>query len=262
MRARILAPLGIAAAGALGFALVPADATNQTVHATGTNTFTQSTITVSVGDTVTFVNDGGFHNVKFDDLPDAMPAQPEPPNDPGWQSVSRTFTKPGTYTYHCVLHQALGMTGTVIVQDASTPAPPTTTQITMPTPPGAPAPPVGPGPSAGGGATRPSVIAPPPVRASHPSLVAATAVVRGSGVVLSLRVRGGGTRLLGVVYRRPLRGASERRLGTLRITAPAGASRVTIVRTREGRRLGRGRFRLILRPGAGPARTVRFVIGS
>jgi hypothetical protein len=80
--------------------------------------------------------------------------------------------------------------------------------------------------------------------------------------VLALRVQGAAARLQGVVYRRPLGGGRERRLGTLRLRVPKGKSRLTLVRTREGRRLGTGRFRLVLRMGGGPTRTVRFVIIS
>jgi plastocyanin len=39
-----------------------------------------------------------------------------PVNPPGPTEYSLTFSKPGTYTYWCVVHVAEGMTGTIIVQ--------------------------------------------------------------------------------------------------------------------------------------------------
>ena len=40
-----------------------------------------------------------------------------PPMSPqGPHTYSLTFTKPGTYTYWCVVHVPVGMRGTVVVQ--------------------------------------------------------------------------------------------------------------------------------------------------
>ncbi len=66
-------------------------------------------ITVKVGDTVTWVNqDAPKHDVVADngEFKSSL-------FDKG-QSFSFTFTKAGTYPYHCSIHP--GMTGTVIVQ--------------------------------------------------------------------------------------------------------------------------------------------------
>ncbi len=66
-------------------------------------------ITVKVGDTVTWVNqDAPKHDVVADngEFKSSL-------FDKG-QSFSFTFTKTGTYPYHCSIHP--GMTGTVIVQ--------------------------------------------------------------------------------------------------------------------------------------------------
>jgi plastocyanin len=82
--------------------------------------------TINVGDTITWTNLGGAqHNVHADDnsfrcangcdgtggngTPSAM----------GW-TASVTFTKPGVVSYHCDVHGAMGMTGTITVNAAAT----------------------------------------------------------------------------------------------------------------------------------------------
>ena len=89
---------------------VPAPAANQTVTATSSNTFSPRTVVVNTGDMVTWNNGGGFHNVHFDDGSFDMPPSP---SSSAW-SVSRTFTSPGTFRYHCEAH-APTMSGTVWV---------------------------------------------------------------------------------------------------------------------------------------------------
>lgn len=78
------------------------------------NVFTPASITVQVGDTVTWNNIGGYHNVEADD--GSFGNDPSPT---AW-SYSHTFTAPGTYTYFCAPHQAEGMVGEVIVQGEGT----------------------------------------------------------------------------------------------------------------------------------------------
>src|SRR5918994_3006326 len=69
-------------------------------------------VTIQVGDTVTWTNAQGFHNVL---LGDSRLNQPGFPNDPAWNPPpSETFNEPGSYTYVCEVHP--GMTGTVNVQ--------------------------------------------------------------------------------------------------------------------------------------------------
>jgi plastocyanin len=71
--------------------------------------FVPATLTVQVGDTVTWVNqDAPQHDVVADN--GEFTSQPF---DEG-QSFAFTFTKAGTYPYHCSIHP--DMTGTVIVQ--------------------------------------------------------------------------------------------------------------------------------------------------
>ncbi len=74
-------------------------------------TFVPSTITVIVGDSVTWQFSGAVHNVTFDN-----PAQATlniPDQAPG-AAVSRSFLAAGTYAYECTRHA--NMTGQVIVQ--------------------------------------------------------------------------------------------------------------------------------------------------
>lgn len=75
--------------------------------------FNPATVTVAVGTTVTWVNNdpqGLPHTTTSDSgLWDSG-------NMSVGQSFSHTFTQPGTFTYRCTLHQAQGMTGTIVVQ--------------------------------------------------------------------------------------------------------------------------------------------------
>ena len=57
--------LCLLAAGAL--LATPTWAANHTVEARPNNTFSPSNLTIEVGDSVTFVNAGGFHNVEAND---------------------------------------------------------------------------------------------------------------------------------------------------------------------------------------------------
>jgi plastocyanin len=113
-------PLGLV----LALAAAPSLAADQTVRATSSSTFSPATVTVNVGDTVTFTNDGGFHNVKFED------GKFEEPSSPAfnWSSnPKRAFSEAGTFRYFCEQHGApggSGMAGTVVVEGAGGPAPP------------------------------------------------------------------------------------------------------------------------------------------
>jgi plastocyanin len=118
---------------------------NQSVTATSSNTFSPASVTVNVGETVTWTNGGGTHNVKFDDEATARPPSPST----SWGgTVSRTFNVAGPYTYHCEFHGS-SMSGTVTV--LASPSPPPTNPAPPPPPgggpsdPGTPSPPGGPG---------------------------------------------------------------------------------------------------------------------
>lgn len=97
----------------------PALAADQTVNATNSNVFVPSSVTINPGEKVTWRNQGGLHNVAFDD---GSYTQPSEPSFSAW-SVDRTFSAPGTFRYHCEFHGS-GMAGTVVVQGAQEPPPP------------------------------------------------------------------------------------------------------------------------------------------
>lgn len=93
-------------------------ATNNVAFGGVTTTFRPSSVTINVGDTVVWSNAGGFHTV----TPDTGVTEAFCGTATITTSCSYTFNNPGTFGYHCVPHQFLGMTGTVIVQGvANTP---------------------------------------------------------------------------------------------------------------------------------------------
>ena len=108
----------------LSLAVVPSLGANQSVTAGGSSTtFDQKTVTVSEGQSVTWTNAGGMHNVHFED---GGFTQPSAPDSSAWK-VTRTFSAAGTYRYFCEQHGGpggIGMSGTVVVVPASTTAPP------------------------------------------------------------------------------------------------------------------------------------------
>jgi plastocyanin len=85
------------------------------------NVFSPMTKTVTAGTTVVWAwnscTDNGYaggqtcvqHNIVFDDGTATSGLQ-----DQG--TFSRTFMTAGTYNYHCAIHGAMGMTGTITVQ--------------------------------------------------------------------------------------------------------------------------------------------------
>jgi plastocyanin len=169
----------VALALAAGFA-GGAQAADQTVTATSANTFVSSDVTVNAGDTVTWTNSGGNHNVKFDDGSFESPADVQPPGGAGWP-VTRTFGSVGMFSYYCELHGGaggVGMAGIVRVVAAPAgpdqPGPPPQ----QPGSPGAP-PPDPPGPAPGP--------KPAPLKVSFS--VSDATPVRGSRVRLSGFVR-------------------------------------------------------------------------
>ena len=95
--------------------------------------FTPQTVTVDVGDTVTFVNKGGVHNAVADDgsFRCARGCDGDGRNGNGNASNSNwiasvTMNKPGTVGYFCEVHgmPGTGMFGTIVVQGAPPPPPP------------------------------------------------------------------------------------------------------------------------------------------
>ena len=87
-------------------------------------TFSPQTLTIQTGDTVSFVNKGGLHNVKADDGSfrcargcDGQPGGNGAASSSNW-IASVTFTHAGVVGYYCEIHGApgQGMYGTIIVQ--------------------------------------------------------------------------------------------------------------------------------------------------
>jgi plastocyanin len=114
---RWLGRIVVAAVGGMALAACPAMAANFDVGMVGSAAgprFSPETITVTQGDSVTWTNGGGVHDVTFED---GLFQQPSPPNATIW-TVSRTFDTPGTYLYYCSVHRSLGMTGSVLVNAA------------------------------------------------------------------------------------------------------------------------------------------------
>jgi len=101
--AAVLLLAGIAIAG-------PALAAERSVTLTADNRFAPGTLSVTAGDTVTWVWEGGFHDVTFGD----GTRSGDPVGDVG-TTFSRTFSATGSFSYICTVHEALGMRGTVTV---------------------------------------------------------------------------------------------------------------------------------------------------
>src|SRR5438093_7118609 len=76
-------------------------------------TFVPKSVTINVGDSVTWTGLSTIHNVQTDTDPFCGPVPV--PN----ATCTKTFDQPGTYNYYCSPHRSFGMTGTVIVQAMS-----------------------------------------------------------------------------------------------------------------------------------------------
>ena len=120
----------IAAAGALALFAISASAEDFTVTATPDRTFDPPTLTINVGDTVTFVNGGGFHNVasmdgavttfRCADGCDGDGGNGDASSDPWTATV--VFPTAGSVPYECEIHGGQGMQGTItVVGDVGTP---------------------------------------------------------------------------------------------------------------------------------------------
>ena len=127
----------------LGLAVVSARAANETVSATPDDTFSPAAVTISQGETVTWTNGGGSHNVRFDDGSYEYPLTPSPS---AWTGTHR-FDTAGTFRYVCELHEDDGMVGTVTVTAAQTGT----------APPPSPSPPAPPPATPGADTTAPAI---------------------------------------------------------------------------------------------------------
>ena len=103
-------------------------ANTQTTHVvnSGNYYYAPSTLNINIGDTVKWLNDGGFHNVNFDintitgasfNNPQSFISSPTSNID----MYSHVFTVAGTYNYDCSVgqHAANGMVGTIVVNSNS-----------------------------------------------------------------------------------------------------------------------------------------------
>ena len=82
------------------------------------NVFNPRSLTINAGDTVTFVNGGGFHNVLADDNSFTSGA----PSD-SW-TLTQAFPNAGTFGYYCQVHGGpggAGMSGSIVVNAAAPP---------------------------------------------------------------------------------------------------------------------------------------------
>jgi LPXTG-motif cell wall-anchored protein len=108
LKTRLLAPFVVVT---LVLALGMTSAYAQAAVSMEDNFFSPATVTIGVGETVTWTNNG---------------AAPHTSTGPTWDSgtvnpggsFSFTFNTAGTFDYICEFHVALGMTGTVVVQAA------------------------------------------------------------------------------------------------------------------------------------------------
>jgi plastocyanin len=108
------AGLAILAAGCSGGSDVTTpDASGTNEVTVGNNFFSPTSLTVAVGTTVTWVwNPGGTdHNVTFAD------GEHSPTQASG--TWPRTFATAGTFAFHCTIHGAAVMSGTITVGGSS-----------------------------------------------------------------------------------------------------------------------------------------------
>jgi plastocyanin len=85
------------------------------------NVFSPKTLTINAGDTVTFVNGGGFHDVTANDNSFSSGAAT---NDPF--TFVHNFDTAGTFGYYCTIHGSPnggGMAGSITVNAVTTPPP-------------------------------------------------------------------------------------------------------------------------------------------
>lgn len=103
----------------------PCLAENFTVTANSSMSFTPQHLTIQAGDTVTFHNNGGLHNVAADDgsfrCANTCSDNGGSPSGAAW-NFTLQFDQPGTIGYHCEVHGApgSGMFGTIEVLPAQT----------------------------------------------------------------------------------------------------------------------------------------------
>ena len=87
--------------------------------------FEPARLKIHSGDTVTWVQEDKINEHNVVSYPDGIPQGADlfegPLLNKVGQTYSVTFTKPGTYRYHCHPHEAVGMKGEIIVDRESRP---------------------------------------------------------------------------------------------------------------------------------------------
>ncbi len=78
---------------------------------------TDEPLRVASGTTVAFVWESGSHNVVVDSQPEGADWDGHVGIESEGFSFSHTFETPGTYEYVCEPHEALGMVGTLVVEE-------------------------------------------------------------------------------------------------------------------------------------------------
>jgi plastocyanin len=110
----LLVTLFVLLVGLLGVGVVAADDgfsfDTDVVVGGDENVYTPDEVVIVVGDTVTWTNAGGFHNVVAYDGSFSNGGA----SASAWV-YTRTFTTTGVYSYYCTPHESEGMTGTITV---------------------------------------------------------------------------------------------------------------------------------------------------
>jgi plastocyanin len=225
MRMRLVVALGAGFLAALGAASFPASAADAVVAAqSGSKTWSQPAVTIKVGEKVTWTNDGGYHNVcvqRPGTSGDACDEFTNGPIDNVWTSASHQFVAPGTYAFFCAAHRAVGMTGTITVEAASTGMTETTTVPTQ------------------------TQAAPAPADATAPSF---TGKLKRRPSRKALTLEFGSTEagtLKASVYRRPPRGRAFSRISQASLKVKQGHNVVTLPR-KPNSALRRGSYKVKL----------------
>jgi plastocyanin len=123
----IAATAGLAAVSAAGAA---GSAAEHSIRAIAADTeWHPSTLTIQTNDTVTWVFEGGVHNVTSTSPNWNFTSGPAPSTGP----ASHQFIAPGSYTFVCEVHAGT-MDGTITVQDAPVTPTPTPTETPTATP--------------------------------------------------------------------------------------------------------------------------------
>jgi len=88
----------------------PPPPTDSNTVVMGASSFSPASKTIAAGTTITWKNTSGIAHTSTSNT-----GVWDTGNIAAGASKTTTFNTPGTYPYHCTYHQAMGMTGTIIV---------------------------------------------------------------------------------------------------------------------------------------------------